>query len=178
MTIELHPVTDENFNEWRTAVRHGFGEHVHPDDVVRLRNERAELDRLVAAVDTKSNRIIGTGGADSYWLTVPGGEMVPMAGVAYMTTSVTHRRQGAFSNMMNHIHDAARLYKKRGWLQIYSTYLNRTIYLVRNEGVKVPTSDLPVYTESEVNALRGLSREEVLTLHEAKVIFKGTISNP
>ena len=77
-----------------------------------------------------------------------------------------------------HIHDAARLYKKRGWVQIYSTYLNRTIYLVRNEGVKVPTSDLPVYTESEVNALRGLSREEVLTLHEAKVIFKGTISNP
>ena len=108
MTIELRPVTDDNFSEWRKAVRHGFGEHVHPDDIVRLRNERVELDRLVAAVDTKSNRIIGTGGADSYWLTVPGGEPVPMAGVAYMTTSVTHRRQGAFSNMMTYIHDAAR----------------------------------------------------------------------
>ena len=108
MTIELRPVTDDNFIEWRKTVRHGFGEHVHPDDIVRLRNERAELDRLVAAVDTKSNRIIGTGGADSYWLTVPGGSMVPMAGVAYMTTSVTHRRQGAFSNMMTYIHDAAR----------------------------------------------------------------------
>ena len=108
MTIELRPVTDDNFSEWRKTVRHGFGEHVHPDDIVRLRNERVELDRLVAAVDTKSNRIIGTGGADSYWLTVPGGAMVPMAGVAYMTTSVTHRRQGAFSNMMTYIHDAAR----------------------------------------------------------------------
>jgi predicted acetyltransferase len=108
MTIELRPVTDDNFSEWRKMVRHGFGEHVHPDDIVRLRNERVELDRLVAAVDTQSNRIIGTGGADSYWLTVPGGELVPMAGVAYMTTSVTHRRQGAFSNMMTYIHDVAR----------------------------------------------------------------------
>lgn len=108
MTIELRPVTDDNFSEWRKTVRHGFGEHVHPDDIVRLRNERVELDRLVAAVDTQSNRIIGTGGADSYWLTVPGGELVPMAGVAYMTTSVTHRRQGAFSNMMTYIHDVAR----------------------------------------------------------------------
>ena len=108
MTIELRPVTDNNFVEWRKAVRHGFGEQVHPDDIARLRNDRAELDRLVAAVDTGSGRIIGTGGADSYSLTVPGGATVPMAGVAYMTTSVTHRRQGAFSSMMSQIHSAAR----------------------------------------------------------------------
>ncbi|NQW21076.1 MAG: GNAT family N-acetyltransferase [Chloroflexi bacterium] len=108
MTIELHPVTDNNFVEWRKAVRHGFGFHVHPDDIARLRNDRAELKRLVAAVDTGSKRIVGTGGADSYSLTVPGGKTVPMAGVAYMTTSVTHRRQGAFSLMMSQIHDDAR----------------------------------------------------------------------
>ena len=108
MAIELRSVTDENFVEWRKAVRQGFGIHVHPDDIARLRNHRAELDRLVAAVDTGSERIVGTGGADSYSLTVHGGAVVPMAGVAYMTTSVTHRRQGAFSVMMNQIHDEAR----------------------------------------------------------------------
>ncbi|MBN4064595.1 GNAT family N-acetyltransferase [Dehalococcoides mccartyi] len=108
MTIELRSVTDSNFVEWRKAVRHGFGQHVHPDDIARLRNDRAELDRLVAAVDTRSERIVGTGGADSYSMTVPGGATVPMAGVAYMTTSVTHRRQGAFSSMMSRIHDEAR----------------------------------------------------------------------
>jgi len=108
MTIELRPVTDDNFVEWRKAVRHGFGQQVHPDDITRLRDDRAELDRLVAAVDTGSGRIIGTGGADSYSLTVPGGATLPMAGVAYMTTSVTHRRQGAFSRMMSQIHSAAR----------------------------------------------------------------------
>ncbi len=108
MTIELRPVTDENFVEWRKAVRHGFGMQVHPDDIARLRNDRAEIDRLIAAVDTSSERIVATGGADSYSLTLPGGATVPMAGVAYMTTSVTHRRQGAFSGMMAQIHDDAR----------------------------------------------------------------------
>ena len=108
MAIELRPVTDDNFTEWRKAVRHGFGEHVHPDDIARLRENRVEIDRLVAAVDTRSERIVGTAGADSYSLTVPGGATVPMAGVAYMTTSVTHRRQGAFSRMMTRIHDSAR----------------------------------------------------------------------
>jgi predicted acetyltransferase len=107
MTIELRPVTDSNFTEWRKVVRQGFGDHVHPDDVARLRNDRAEIDRLVAAVDPVSERIVGTGGADSYSLTVPGGATVPMAGVAYMTTSVTHRRQGAFSSMMAQIHETA-----------------------------------------------------------------------
>ncbi len=108
LTIELRQVTDENFTEWRKAVRQGFGTHVHPDDIVRLREQRVEIDRLVAAVDSRSERIVGTGGADSYSLTVPGGAKVPMAGVAYMTTFVTHRRQGAFSGMMNQIHESAR----------------------------------------------------------------------
>lgn len=108
MTIELRPVTDSNFVEWRKAVRRGFGLHAHPDDITRMRNERAEIDRLVAAVDTRSERIVATGGADSYSLTLPGGATVPMAGVAYMTTSVTHRRQGAFSTMMSKIHESAR----------------------------------------------------------------------
>jgi predicted N-acetyltransferase YhbS len=108
MTIELRSVTEKNFVEWRKAVRQGFGIHVHPEDITRLRNDRAELDRLVAAIDTGSERIVGTGGADSYSLTVPGGAVIPMAGVAYMTTSVTHRRQGAFSRMMKQIHDESR----------------------------------------------------------------------
>ena len=108
MSIELKPVTNKNFTEWRKAVRHGFGQHVHPDDITRLKNDRAELDRLVAAVDIVSDRIVATGGVDSYSLTLPGGGVIPMAGVAYMTTSVTHRRQGAFSEILSHIHNDAR----------------------------------------------------------------------
>lgn len=108
MTIELRQVTDENFTEWRKAVRRGFGDHVHPDDVARLRDQRVEIDRLVAAVDSSSGRIVATGGADSHSLTVPGGATLPMAGVAYITTLVTHRRRGAFSEIMARIHETAR----------------------------------------------------------------------
>lgn len=108
MTIELRQVTDENFPEWRKAVRRGFGDHVHPDDVARLRDQRVEIDRLVAAVDSSSGRIVATGGADSHSLTVPGGATLPMAGVAYITTLVTHRRRGAFSEIMARIHESAR----------------------------------------------------------------------
>ncbi len=108
MTIELRQVTDENFTEWRKAVRRGFGDHVHPDDVARLRDQRVEIDRLVAAVDSSSGRIVATGGADSHSLTVPGGATLPMAGVAYITTLVTHRRRGAFSEIMARIHESAR----------------------------------------------------------------------
>ena len=108
MTIELRQVTDENFTEWRKAVRRGFGDHVHPDDVARLRDQRVEIDRLVAAVDSSSGRIVATGGADSHSLTVPGSATLPMAGVAYITTLVTHRRRGAFSEIMARIHESAR----------------------------------------------------------------------
>lgn len=108
MSIDLKSVNDENFVEWRRAVRAGFGQHVHPDDITRLRNDRAEIDRLVAAVDSDTGRIVGTGGVDSFSLTVPGGNQVPMAGVAYMTTAATHRRQGTFTRMMNRIHEEAR----------------------------------------------------------------------
>ena len=108
MTIELRQVTDENFTEWRKAVRRGFGDHVHPDDIARLRDQRVEIDRLVAAVDSSSGRIVATGGADSHSLTVPGGATLPMAGVAYITTLVTHRRRGAFSEIMARIHESAR----------------------------------------------------------------------
>ena len=164
MTIELRQVTDDNFAEWRRAVRRGFGEHVHPDDIVRVRNQRIEIDRLVAAVDSRSEQIVGTGGADSYSLTVPGGATVPMAGVAYMTTSVTHRRQGAFSGMMTRIHESAR---ERGdvisglWAsqsQLYSRFdygrLIRTIGLSSRDMARSPTRRNPLRSLILVNRRR------------------------
>ena len=106
MTIELRNVDDENFASWRTAVRRGFGQHVHPDDIARLRNERAEIDRLVGVFD--GDFVVGTGGADSHHLTVPGGAAIPMAGIAYITTAATHRRQGILTRMMGRLHEDAR----------------------------------------------------------------------
>mgnify|MGYP004006795729 CR=1 FL=1 len=73
------------------------------------------------------------------------------------------------------IQEATRLYRKRGWVQIFSGHLNQSIYLVRNKWVIVPDPALSKYTQDEIESLKGLSWEEAQTLHKAKVIFKGEI---
>ena len=74
-----------------------------------------------------------------------------------------------------HITEATRLYQKRGWIQIFSGYLNQSVYLVKNKSTRVPDPSIPKYTKEETEALRGLTLDELKTLHEAKVIFKGEI---
>ena len=73
------------------------------------------------------------------------------------------------------IEEATRLYQKRDWIQIFSGYLNQSIYLVKNKSTRVPDPSIPKYTKEETEALRGLTLDELKTLHEAKVIFKGKI---
>lgn len=73
------------------------------------------------------------------------------------------------------IQEATRLYRKRGWVQIFSGHLNQSIYLVRNKWVIVPDPALSKYTQDEIESLKGLSWEEAQTLHKAKVLFKGEI---
>ena len=75
------------------------------------------------------------------------------------------------------INKATRLLRERGWIQIWAGYLNQHIYLVRDEKVKVPDPALSKYTQGEVEALKDLTIEEIQTLHEAKIIFKGIISD-
>jgi len=74
-----------------------------------------------------------------------------------------------------HLEEAARLYQERGWLQIFSAHLNQSIYLIRDQAVKVPDPSIPRYTQEETEALRDLTLDELKTLHEAKLIFNGTI---
>jgi len=74
-----------------------------------------------------------------------------------------------------HIEEATRLYQKRGWIQIFSGYLNQSVYFVKNKLTRVPDPSIPKYTKEETEALRGLTLDELKTLHEAKVIFKGEI---
>lgn len=74
-----------------------------------------------------------------------------------------------------HLEEAVRLYNERGWIQVWSTYLNESIYLTKHKSTQVPDPSLPKYTQAEIKALKGLSLEELKTLHDAKDIFKGTI---
>ena len=98
MTIEYRQVAEEEFASWRIAVRRGFNQHVHPDDIARLRKDRVEIDRIFGAFE--NDDLVGTGGADSYTLTLPGGNKIPTAGIAYIGTAATHLRRGILTGMM------------------------------------------------------------------------------
>jgi hypothetical protein len=73
--------------------------------------------------------------------------------------------------------EAVRLYRERGWVKIWSGYLEESIYLVRDELVRVPDRSIPRYTQGEAEALNGLTIDEIQTLHEAKIVFKGTVKS-
>lgn len=71
--------------------------------------------------------------------------------------------------------EAVRRFKEQRCIQIYSKYLNESFYLVRHKLMKVPDSSLPKYTPAEIEALNGLTIEELQIMHEAKKLFGGTI---
>ncbi len=106
MTMHIRQVLEEEFFRWRVAVRGSLGTHVTPEDTVFMRAHRVEIDRLLVCMD--GDTIAGSGGADSFDMTLPGGVQVPVAGVAYITTSPTHRRLGVQRSIMRRIHDDAR----------------------------------------------------------------------
>ena len=73
------------------------------------------------------------------------------------------------------IQEATKLYRERGWIQIFSGYLNQSIYLVKNKSTRVPDPSIIKYSQEEIESLNGLTLDEIKTLHEAKMIFKGEI---
>lgn len=120
MAIKIIPVDKSNIFEWRTSVRTVFGDIPNKDVVKRMVNDRFMIDfdnwnepsdRLLAAFDTDIGKIVGTGGADNYSMTIPGGNSLSMAGIAFMGTLPTHKRKGIFSSMMKKLHSQA---KERG----------------------------------------------------------------
>lgn len=71
------------------------------------------------------------------------------------------------------IEQATQDYRRTGFLKIYSTKFNRHIYLAKDEQAKkrVPEQSLQIFLESEIQALKGLSPDELMLMLEAKVIF-------
>ena len=104
--MEIRQVQENEFLQWRIAVRGSLGDHTNPQSTAYMRAHRVEIDRLLVCMDGKT--IAGSGGADSFDMTLPGGTQVPVAGVAYITTAPTHRRRGIQRNIMKRIHHDAR----------------------------------------------------------------------
>ena len=97
--FEIRPVTD---NEWPGFVRTtltAFG-NVASDDDVSIDRRAWDLERSVAAV--ADGGVVGTAGAYTFDLTVPGLVTTPAAGVTWVGVLPTARRSGVLTAMMRH----------------------------------------------------------------------------
>ena len=95
MSIEIRPLTDDDYPAWIRAKFSGFGYGIPESQLLRT---PVEIDRSLAAYD--SGRIVGTINSHTFRLRIPGG-WIPMAGVAGVTVQPTHRRRGLMTRMMN-----------------------------------------------------------------------------
>lgn len=97
MSIELRPITEDEYLPFMTSLISTFGGTPKPERM-EVHRPYMEFDRTVAAFD--GSRIVGTSGVESFKMTLPGLTTVPAGGVTMVTVSPTNRRQGILTGMM------------------------------------------------------------------------------
>lgn len=102
MAIEIRPTTDEDLEVFLRTLHTAFGRFPEPaGEDGGAWWSAIEMDRNLLAV-TADGRPVGTAGAYSFELTLPGEVLIPVAGVSFVGVLPSHRRQGILSAMMRH----------------------------------------------------------------------------
>ncbi|WBO66357.1 GNAT family N-acetyltransferase [Streptomyces camelliae] len=94
---ELTVLRPADFDRWWDGLIRAFG-GVAAGEERELDRSLTEFDRSLAVRD--GDEIVGTAGAFSFRMTVPGGAGVPAAGVTMVSVAATHRRRGVLTSMM------------------------------------------------------------------------------
>ncbi|MGC5410200.1 GNAT family N-acetyltransferase, partial [Streptomyces sp. DT225] len=98
----MRPTTDEDFEVFVATVHTAFGQF--PETPVADGGRwwsALEMDRGLFAV-APDGKPVGTAAAYSFELTLPGGNLVPAAGVTAVGVLPSHRRRGVLGAMMRH----------------------------------------------------------------------------
>jgi predicted acetyltransferase len=105
--FEIRTITDDDAELFRIRASRGFGNDADTDEASMQRfKEIFDYDRTFGVFD--GDDMIGTGGALSLGVTVPGGAELPMAGTTVVTVQPTHRRRGVLRLLMErHLDDVA-----------------------------------------------------------------------
>ena len=102
MALEIRTPT---LDEWPAVCRADarvFGSTCTPEDIDD-RLKMHEIDRFRIAID--DGQIVGVAASYSMDVSLPGGAIVPMGGVTWVSTAATHRRQGLMRRVVGAVHD-------------------------------------------------------------------------
>jgi predicted acetyltransferase len=102
--INIRPIGEDEFETWSKTLALVFAFDQRPEDR-EVWARRVEMDRCIGAFDGKD--MVGTSGALSYRMAVPGGDVVPAAGVTAVSVMPSHRRRGLLRSMMGELLDDA-----------------------------------------------------------------------
>ncbi|QPP08851.1 GNAT family N-acetyltransferase [Streptomyces bathyalis] len=104
MTTELRMLSGSEWDSWFDGILRAFaavGTHER-----ELHRELTEMDRSLGAWD--GGKLVGSASLISFRMTVPGGALVPSAGLSMVHVAPTHRRRGILRSMMRRQLDETR----------------------------------------------------------------------
>lgn len=101
--MKIRPTTDEDLGLFVDTLHVAFGRfpETPADDGGGVWWSALEMGRNLFA-EAADGRPVGTAGAYSFELTLPGETVVPASGVTAVGVLPSHRRQGVLSAMMRH----------------------------------------------------------------------------
>ncbi|MGE0305829.1 MAG: GNAT family N-acetyltransferase [Acidimicrobiia bacterium] len=101
--IDTRVATEEDWPGLCDAFSRTFGMTMTAQDR-QDRRSIVDLARFRIAYD--SREIVGIVGSYAFEVTLPGGNSLPMAGITWVSTAATHRRQGIVSRLIAETHQA------------------------------------------------------------------------
>ncbi|MFB9521171.1 MULTISPECIES: GNAT family N-acetyltransferase [Streptomyces] len=97
MTTELRVLTPAEWDTFYASLERAFGV-TESQEERELFRDLTEFDRTIGVWDGAG--CVGTAGAFSFRMTVPGGASLPVAAVTMVSVAATHRRRGVLTTMM------------------------------------------------------------------------------
>ncbi|MFB7515050.1 GNAT family N-acetyltransferase [Streptomyces sp. NPDC056144] len=98
MTTELRVLDPTEWDRWFAVLELAFGGVPEAPEEKELWRDLTEFGRFLAVWD--GDLCVGTAGAFSFRVTVPGGASVRAGGVTMVSVAGTHRRRGILTSMM------------------------------------------------------------------------------
>ncbi len=98
MTTDVRVLDPAGWDGWFEACERAFGGVAQDPEERALWHDLTECDRSLGIWD--GDDCVGTAGAFSLRISVPGGAVVPVAGVTMVSVAATHRRRGLLTAMM------------------------------------------------------------------------------